>query len=156
MASVRPKFPSVSNINGLTVVTDGTLPLLCPAQGFPVPNHRYVMITEASFSLENWGPSFFLRIRIISCSKERSFIFNPFVTAIYNRSPRIVDTIGVVVRRASFSGNVACCFCRVSFSRDSAEDLSRVLCTFLHEKSPVAKGLRRVAAYFFSRSSLGN
>lgn len=41
VGSVRPKFPSVSNINGLTVVTNGTLPLLCPAQGFPVPSHRY-------------------------------------------------------------------------------------------------------------------
>ncbi|OAD62724.1 Down syndrome cell adhesion molecule-like protein Dscam2, partial [Eufriesea mexicana] len=40
VASVRPKFPSVSNINGLTVASNGILPLLCPAQGFPVPNYR--------------------------------------------------------------------------------------------------------------------
>nr|XP_034174389.1 Down syndrome cell adhesion molecule-like protein Dscam2 isoform X9 [Osmia lignaria] len=48
VGSVRPKFPSVSNINGLTVVTNGTLPLLCPAQGFPVPSHRWYKFIEGS------------------------------------------------------------------------------------------------------------
>lgn len=44
VGSVRPKFPSISNINGLVTSTNGTLPLLCPAQGFPVPSHRYYII----------------------------------------------------------------------------------------------------------------
>lgn len=44
VGSVRPKFPSISNINGLVIHTNGTLPLLCPAQGFPVPSHRYYII----------------------------------------------------------------------------------------------------------------
>ncbi|CAD1475950.1 unnamed protein product [Heterotrigona itama] len=48
VGSVRPKFPSVSNINGLTMVTNGTLPFLCPAQGFPVPSYRY------AFEIENY------------------------------------------------------------------------------------------------------
>lgn len=44
VGSVRPKFPSISNINGLVTSTNGTLPLLCPAQGFPVPSYRYYII----------------------------------------------------------------------------------------------------------------
>ncbi|CAD1475952.1 unnamed protein product, partial [Heterotrigona itama] len=37
VGSVRPKFPSMDNINGLSTESKGNLPLLCPAQGFPVP-----------------------------------------------------------------------------------------------------------------------
>jgi len=44
VGSVRPKFPSISNINGLVIHTNGTLPLMCPAQGFPVPSYRYYII----------------------------------------------------------------------------------------------------------------
>ncbi|KAI4500659.1 hypothetical protein M0802_004251 [Mischocyttarus mexicanus] len=41
VGSVRPKFPSMDNINGLTASSSDNIPLLCPAQGFPVPSHRY-------------------------------------------------------------------------------------------------------------------
>lgn len=41
VGSVRPKFPSMDNINGLSVCLGENIPLLCPAQGFPVPSHRY-------------------------------------------------------------------------------------------------------------------
>ena len=41
VGSVRPKFPTMDNINGLSVGLEGNIPLLCPAQGFPVPSHRY-------------------------------------------------------------------------------------------------------------------
>ncbi|EZA61107.1 Down syndrome cell adhesion molecule-like protein [Ooceraea biroi] len=42
VGSVRPKFPSMDNINGLSVGLRGSIPLLCPAQGFPVPSHRAI------------------------------------------------------------------------------------------------------------------
>ncbi|XP_071567239.1 Down syndrome cell adhesion molecule 1 isoform X29 [Temnothorax nylanderi] len=48
VGSVRPKFPSVSNINGLITSTNGTLPLLCPAQGFPVPSYRWYKFIEGT------------------------------------------------------------------------------------------------------------
>jgi len=41
VGSVRPKFPTMDNLNGLSVTLGGNMPLLCPAQGFPVPSHRY-------------------------------------------------------------------------------------------------------------------
>jgi len=31
----------MDNLNGLSVALGGNMPLLCPAQGFPVPSHRY-------------------------------------------------------------------------------------------------------------------
>ncbi|KAH0947635.1 hypothetical protein HN011_008034 [Eciton burchellii] len=40
VGSVRPKFPTMDNLNGLSVALEGNMPLLCPAQGFPVPSHR--------------------------------------------------------------------------------------------------------------------
>lgn len=41
VGSVRPKFPSMDNINGLSTSSSDNIPLLCPAQGFPVPSYRY-------------------------------------------------------------------------------------------------------------------
>lgn len=41
MASSRPKLSSTVNLIGLTAETNGSLPLFCPAQGFPLPSYRY-------------------------------------------------------------------------------------------------------------------
>ncbi|XP_014598834.1 PREDICTED: Down syndrome cell adhesion molecule-like protein Dscam2 isoform X47 [Polistes canadensis] len=48
VGSVRPKFPSMDNINGLTTSSSDNIPLLCPAQGFPVPSHRWYKFIEGS------------------------------------------------------------------------------------------------------------
>ncbi|XP_043494201.1 Down syndrome cell adhesion molecule-like protein Dscam2 isoform X25 [Polistes fuscatus] len=48
VGSVRPKFPSMDNINGLTASSSDNIPLLCPAQGFPVPSHRWYKFIEGS------------------------------------------------------------------------------------------------------------
>ena len=47
VGSVRPKFPTMDNINGLSVRMGGNMPLLCPAQGFPVPSHRYDILNRS-------------------------------------------------------------------------------------------------------------
>jgi hypothetical protein len=47
MGSVRPKFPTMDNLNGLSVSLGGNMPLLCPAQGFPVPSHRYDILNRS-------------------------------------------------------------------------------------------------------------
>lgn len=48
VGSVRPKFPTMDNLNGLSVVLGGEMPLLCPAQGFPVPSHRYDNLDQST------------------------------------------------------------------------------------------------------------
>ncbi|XP_020284817.1 Down syndrome cell adhesion molecule-like protein Dscam2 isoform X44 [Pseudomyrmex gracilis] len=48
VGSARPKFPSMDNINGLSVSLEGNIPLLCPAQGFPVPSHRWYKFIEGT------------------------------------------------------------------------------------------------------------
>lgn len=48
VGSVRPKFPTMDNINGLSVGFEGNIPLLCPAQGFPVPSHRYDILDRST------------------------------------------------------------------------------------------------------------
>ncbi|XP_033326682.1 Down syndrome cell adhesion molecule 1 isoform X43 [Megalopta genalis] len=48
VGSVRPKFPSMDNINGLSAESKANLPLLCPAQGYPVPVHRWYKFIEGS------------------------------------------------------------------------------------------------------------
>ncbi|XP_071631661.1 Down syndrome cell adhesion molecule 1 isoform X13 [Temnothorax longispinosus] len=48
VGSVRPKFPTMDNINGLSVSLEGNIPLLCPAQGFPVPSHRWYKFIEGT------------------------------------------------------------------------------------------------------------
>ncbi|XP_071865643.1 Down syndrome cell adhesion molecule 1 isoform X7 [Bombus fervidus] len=48
VGSVRPKFPSMDNINGLSTESKSNIPLLCPAQGFPVPVYRWYKFIEGS------------------------------------------------------------------------------------------------------------
>ncbi|XP_047359121.1 Down syndrome cell adhesion molecule-like protein Dscam2 isoform X15 [Vespa velutina] len=48
VGSVRPKFPSMDNINGLSTSSSDNIPLLCPAQGFPVPSYRWYKFIEGS------------------------------------------------------------------------------------------------------------
>ncbi|XP_024225818.1 Down syndrome cell adhesion molecule-like protein Dscam2 isoform X36 [Bombus impatiens] len=48
VGSVRPKFPSMDNLNGLSTESKSNLPLLCPAQGFPVPVYRWYKFIEGS------------------------------------------------------------------------------------------------------------
>jgi len=48
VGSVRPKFPTMDNLNGLSVSLEGNIPLLCPAQGFPVPSHRYGILDRSA------------------------------------------------------------------------------------------------------------
>lgn len=180
MGSVRPKFPSVSNINGLAVVTDGTLPLLCPAQGFPVPNHRYVPSRTESFFLSKIAgvklppPFLFLCDRdfrssyfeIPIGSKESSFIFNPFVTKVALHKLTVYydrfawDTIRCVLYCTTsdllYIFLWKFCFYRVCFSRDSAHDLSRAPCTFLprRRKKRVKKSRCLLFAFQFRKSAV--
>ncbi|XP_048506692.1 Down syndrome cell adhesion molecule-like protein Dscam2 isoform X9 [Athalia rosae] len=48
VGSVRPKFPSLDNLNGLSTHFGGNLPLLCPAQGFPVPSYRWYKFVDGT------------------------------------------------------------------------------------------------------------
>lgn len=41
VGSVRPKFPTMDNSRGFVSNQGDTLILFCPAQGFPVPSHRW-------------------------------------------------------------------------------------------------------------------
>jgi len=41
VGSVRPKFPTMDNSRGFISNQRDSLTLLCPAQGFPVPSHRW-------------------------------------------------------------------------------------------------------------------
>lgn len=40
VASARPKLSSTINLIGLATKSNGSLPLFCPAQGFPLPSYR--------------------------------------------------------------------------------------------------------------------
>ncbi|XP_076672535.1 Down syndrome cell adhesion molecule 1 isoform X38 [Andrena cerasifolii] len=48
VGSVRPKFPTMDNSRGFISSLGETLTLLCPAQGFPVPSHRWYKFIEGS------------------------------------------------------------------------------------------------------------
>ncbi|XP_015172295.1 PREDICTED: Down syndrome cell adhesion molecule-like protein Dscam2 isoform X16 [Polistes dominula] len=48
VGSVRPKIPSTDDIRGFRTLVDGSQALLCPAQGFPVPLHRWYKFIEGS------------------------------------------------------------------------------------------------------------
>ncbi|XP_048260948.1 Down syndrome cell adhesion molecule-like protein Dscam2 isoform X16 [Bombus terrestris] len=48
VASARPKLSSTINLIGLTTRTNGSLPLFCPAQGFPLPSYRWYKFIEGS------------------------------------------------------------------------------------------------------------
>ncbi|KAI4496433.1 hypothetical protein M0804_000243 [Polistes exclamans] len=77
VGSVRPKFPSMDNINGLTTSSSDNIPLLCPAQGFPVPSHRTIRenrtwyFTYSTFHLskspwEAYVPRFLLQMTSVA------------------------------------------------------------------------------------------
>ena len=40
VGSVRPKFPTIDDTRGFRTMKDGSVTLLCSAQGFPVPVHK--------------------------------------------------------------------------------------------------------------------
>ncbi|XP_035731477.1 Down syndrome cell adhesion molecule-like protein Dscam2 isoform X4 [Vespa mandarinia] len=48
VGSVRPKIPSTDDIRGFRALVNGSQALLCPAQGFPVPLHRWYKFIEGS------------------------------------------------------------------------------------------------------------
>ncbi|XP_048260938.1 Down syndrome cell adhesion molecule-like protein Dscam2 isoform X7 [Bombus terrestris] len=48
VGSVRPKFPTMDNSRGFVSTVEHALTLLCPAQGFPVPSHRWYKFIEGS------------------------------------------------------------------------------------------------------------
>ncbi|XP_050461808.1 cell adhesion molecule Dscam2 isoform X48 [Cataglyphis hispanica] len=48
VASARPKLSSTINLIGLTTRTNGSLPLFCPAQGFPLPSYRWYKFIEGT------------------------------------------------------------------------------------------------------------
>ncbi|CAL7934265.1 unnamed protein product [Xylocopa violacea] len=48
VASQRPKLSSTINLIGLTTNTNGSLPLFCPAQGYPLPSYRWYKFIEGS------------------------------------------------------------------------------------------------------------
>lgn len=48
VGSVRPKFPTMDNSRGFVSTVEHALTLLCPAQGFPVPSHRWDKVAELS------------------------------------------------------------------------------------------------------------
>ncbi|OXU29267.1 hypothetical protein TSAR_012207 [Trichomalopsis sarcophagae] len=52
VGSVRPKFPSLDNLRGLVTNVGKSLPLLCPAQAFPVPSYSYFFFMSVSMFVE--------------------------------------------------------------------------------------------------------
>ncbi|KAH0567639.1 hypothetical protein KQX54_011178 [Cotesia glomerata] len=40
IGSARPKFPTIDDSRSFRTTMDGSVTLLCPAQGFPVPIHK--------------------------------------------------------------------------------------------------------------------
>ncbi|XP_020284801.1 Down syndrome cell adhesion molecule-like protein Dscam2 isoform X29 [Pseudomyrmex gracilis] len=48
VGSVRPKFPTMDNSRGFISKQEDALTLLCPAQGFPVPSHRWYKFIEGT------------------------------------------------------------------------------------------------------------
>ncbi|XP_048260945.1 Down syndrome cell adhesion molecule-like protein Dscam2 isoform X13 [Bombus terrestris] len=48
VGSVRPKFPTIDDTRGFRTMKDGSVTLLCAAQGFPVPVHKWYKFIEGS------------------------------------------------------------------------------------------------------------
>ncbi|XP_050461780.1 cell adhesion molecule Dscam2 isoform X23 [Cataglyphis hispanica] len=48
VGSVRPKIPSTDDIRGIRTLVGGSLVLICPAQGFPVPLYRWYKFIEGT------------------------------------------------------------------------------------------------------------
>ncbi|XP_061930184.1 cell adhesion molecule Dscam2 isoform X34 [Apis cerana] len=48
VASTRPKFPSLADLQAFKMALGGAMTLLCPAQGFPVPSYRWYKFIEGS------------------------------------------------------------------------------------------------------------
>lgn len=40
VASTRPKFPSLADLQAFKMALGGAMTLLCPGQGYPVPSYR--------------------------------------------------------------------------------------------------------------------
>ncbi|XP_023314212.1 hemicentin-2-like [Trichogramma pretiosum] len=48
VGSVRPKFPNLENLIGISTAASKSIRLLCPGQGFPVPSHRWYKFIEGT------------------------------------------------------------------------------------------------------------
>ncbi|XP_025268077.1 Down syndrome cell adhesion molecule-like protein Dscam2 isoform X17 [Camponotus floridanus] len=48
VGSAKPKFPTIDDIRGFRMIKDGSATLLCPAQGFPVPFHKWYKFIEGT------------------------------------------------------------------------------------------------------------
>ncbi|XP_026825585.1 Down syndrome cell adhesion molecule-like protein Dscam2 isoform X29 [Ooceraea biroi] len=48
VGSVKPKFPTIDDIRGFRMIKGGSVTLLCPAQGFPVPFHKWYKFIEGT------------------------------------------------------------------------------------------------------------
>ncbi|XP_033297122.1 Down syndrome cell adhesion molecule-like protein Dscam2 isoform X32 [Bombus bifarius] len=48
VASTRPKFSSLADLQAFKMALGGAMTLLCPAQGFPVPSYRWYKFIEGS------------------------------------------------------------------------------------------------------------
>lgn len=46
VGSTKPKFPNILNTQGFLTKRRENVALLCPAQGFPVPSHRYNILSN--------------------------------------------------------------------------------------------------------------
>ncbi|XP_057326079.1 cell adhesion molecule Dscam2 isoform X20 [Microplitis mediator] len=48
LGSARPKFPTVDDSRSFRTTMDGSVTLLCPAQGFPVPIHKWYKFIDGT------------------------------------------------------------------------------------------------------------
>ncbi|XP_044596110.1 Down syndrome cell adhesion molecule-like protein Dscam2 isoform X47 [Cotesia glomerata] len=48
IGSARPKFPTIDDSRSFRTTMDGSVTLLCPAQGFPVPIHKWYKFIEGT------------------------------------------------------------------------------------------------------------
>ncbi|XP_036142527.1 Down syndrome cell adhesion molecule-like protein Dscam2 isoform X38 [Monomorium pharaonis] len=48
VGSVKPKFPTIDDIRGFRMIKGGSLTLLCPVQGFPVPIQKWYKFIEGT------------------------------------------------------------------------------------------------------------
>ncbi|KAL2741316.1 Down syndrome cell adhesion molecule-like protein Dscam2 [Vespula maculifrons] len=96
VGSVRPKFPSMDNINGLSTSSSDNIPLLCPAQGFPVPSYSpweaYVqrfLLQMTSVASEHWST-----VRKPCCAQHRGspFLCTEPVGSVRPKFPTIDDS----------------------------------------------------------------
>ncbi|KAL2740306.1 Down syndrome cell adhesion molecule-like protein Dscam2 [Vespula squamosa] len=92
VGSVRPKFPSMDNINGLSTSSSDNIPLLCPAQGFPSPWEAYVqrfLLQMTSVASEHWST-----VRKPCCAQHRGspFLCTEPVGSVRPKFPTIDDS----------------------------------------------------------------